>query len=37
MSTAQDFHVDLMHILYVYSRVMGGGGGGGEGGVNYKV
>ena len=26
MSTVQDFHVDLMHVLYVYSRVMGGGG-----------
>ena len=22
-------HVDLMHVLYAYSRVMGGGGGGG--------
>ena len=28
MYTTQDFHVDLMHVLYVYSRVMGGGGGG---------
>ena len=26
---AQDMHVDLMHVLYVYSRVMRGGGGGG--------
>ena len=25
----QDMHIDLMHLLYVYSRVMGGGGGGG--------
>ena len=23
-------HIDLMHVLYIYSRVMGGGG-------NYKV
>ena len=22
---AQDMHIDLMHVLYVYSRVMGGG------------
>ena len=28
---AQDIHIDLMHVLYVYSRMMGGGGG------NYKV
>ena len=34
MTAAQDIHVDLMHVLYVYSRVMGGGGGGGG---NYKV
>ena len=27
MTAAQDIHIDLMHILYVYSRVMGGGGG----------
>ena len=33
MTAAQDIHIDLMHVLYVYSRVMGGGGGGG----NYKV
>ena len=26
---AQDMHIDLMHALYVYSRVMRGGGGGG--------
>ena len=26
---APDMHIDLMHVLYVYSRVMGGGGGGG--------
>ena len=27
----QDIHIDLMHVLYVYSRVMGAkGGGGGE-------
>ena len=25
---AQDMHIDLMHALYVYSRMMGGGGGG---------
>ena len=24
----QDMHIDLMHVLYVYSRVMSGGGGG---------
>ena len=24
---AQDMHIDLMHVLYVYSRVMRGGGG----------
>ena len=28
MTTTQDIHIDLMHVLYVYSRVMGGGGGG---------
>ena len=28
MTAAQDIHIDLMHVLYVYSRVMGGGGGG---------
>ena len=28
MTAAQDMHIDLMHVLYVYSRVMGGGGGG---------
>ena len=26
MTAAQDIHIDLMHVLYVYSRVMGGGG-----------
>ena len=26
---AQDMHIDLMHVLYVYSRVMRGEGGGG--------
>ena len=26
MTAAQDMHIDLMHVLYVYSRVMGGGG-----------
>ena len=30
---AQDMHIDLMHVLYVYSRVMRGEGGGGT----YKV
>ena len=25
----QDMHIDLMHVLYVYSRVMRGEGGGG--------
>ena len=25
MTAAQDVHIDLMHVLYVYSRVMGGG------------
>ena len=30
MTATQDIHIDLMHVLYVYSRVMGGG-------VNYKV
>ena len=25
---AQDMHIDLMHVFYVYSRVMRGGGGG---------
>ena len=25
--TTQDIHIDLMHVLYVYSRVMVGGGG----------
>ena len=29
MTAAQDINIDLMHVLYVYSRVMGGGGGGG--------
>ena len=28
MTAAQDIHIDLMHVLYVYNRVMGGGGGG---------
>ena len=28
MTAAQDMYIDLMHVLYVYSRVMGGGGGG---------
>ena len=32
MTAAQDIHIDLMYVLYVYSSVMGGGGGG-----NYKV
>ena len=27
MTAAQDIHIDLMHVLYVYSRMMGGGGG----------
>ena len=27
MTAAQDIHIDLMHVLYVYSRVMGEGGG----------
>ena len=27
MTAVQDMHVDLMHVLYVYSMVMGGGGG----------
>ena len=31
MTNAQDIHIDLMHVLYVYSRVMVGGGGGGGG------
>ena len=41
MTAAQDIHIDLMHVLYVYSRVMGGGmitkysGGGGGGGGRY--
>ena len=26
MTAAQDIHIDLMHVLYVYSRVMGPGG-----------
>ena len=26
MTAVQDMHVDLMHVLYVYSMVMGGGG-----------
>ena len=26
MTAAQDMHIDLMHVLYVYNRVMGGGG-----------
>ena len=30
----QDMHIDLMHVLYVYSRVMRGEGGGGG---TYKV
>ena len=29
MTAVQDMHIDLIHVLYVYSRVMGGGGGGG--------
>ena len=29
MTAAQDIHIHLMHVLYVYSRVMGGEGGGG--------
>ena len=32
MTAAQDIHIDLMHVLYVYSRVKGGGGRG-----NHKV
>ena len=31
MTATQDIHIDLKHVLYVYSRVMGGGGGGGGG------
>ena len=31
----QDIHIDLMDVLYVYSRVMGGGGGEG-GGITTK-
>ena len=27
MTAAQDMHIDLMHVLYVYNRVMGPGGG----------
>ena len=27
----QDMHIDLMHVLYVYSRVIRGEGGGGGG------
>ena len=26
MTAAQDIHIDLVYVLYVYSRVMGGGG-----------
>ena len=26
MTAAQDIHINLVHVLYVYSRVMGGGG-----------
>ena len=46
MTAAQDIHIDLMHVLYVYRRVMRGGGGGGgvltkyskgRGGGSYKV
>ena len=25
MTAVQDMYIDLMHVLYVYSRVMGGG------------
>ena len=25
MTAAQDIHIDLIHVLYVYCRVMGGG------------
>ena len=32
MTATQDIHVDLMHVLYVYSRVMEEGGGGANGG-----
>ena len=32
MTATKDIHIDLMHVLYVYSRVIGGGGGGGGGG-----
>ena len=31
MTAAQDIHIDLIHVLYVYCRVMGGGGEGGGG------
>ena len=34
MTAAQDIHIDLMHVLHVYSRVKGDGG---VGGGNYKV
>ena len=27
MTVAQDIYIDLMHVLYVYSRVIRGGGG----------
>ena len=28
MTAAQDIHIDLIHVLHVYSRMMAGGGGG---------
>ena len=36
MTAVQDIHIDLMHVLYVYRRVMGGGGGG-EGGLLKSI
>ena len=32
----QDIHIDLMHALYVYRRVMGGGWGGWGVGISTK-
>ena len=37
MTAAQDMHIDLRHVLYVYSRVMGGGGGGGDNYINGLI
>ena len=31
MTAVQDIHIDLIHVLYVYRRVIGGGWGGGGG------